>query len=124
LLESSIGAILIVSGAVTALGGLAALVFPRFTLRMVFGDGSPCGTTRFFAMHWGALIALFGALIVCSASFPALRTPILIAAAVEKFLIVALVFFGPLYRTKPMMMVAATDGLFAILYTVYLTQHL
>jgi hypothetical protein len=120
MLTSSIGVILIVSGGVTALAGSAALLLPRLTLRLAFGESSPTASTLFFAIHWGALIFLVGALTVYSSQSVAIRTPILIAAAIEKFLIVGLVFFGPLRRTKLMTLIAATDGLFAVLYTVYL----
>lgn len=117
---SAIGWILVVSGTVTAVAGLAALLFPRLLLKFAFDVDAVPESTVFFVIHWGMLIFLFGALIAYSAYSPAIRTPILVAAALEKFLIVALVFFGPLRRTVPMTLIAATDGLFAILYVVYL----
>ena len=61
-----------------------------------------------------------GTLIVYSAYAPADRVPILVAAAVEKFAIGLMVFFGPLKRTAAITFIALADGLFAILYIAYL----
>jgi hypothetical protein len=55
-----------------------------------------------------------------SAYDPAIRVPILVAAAVEKFAIGLLVFFGPVKRTSGMTVVAIVDGIFALLYVGYL----
>jgi len=61
-----------------------------------------------------------GALIVYSAVVPAIRTPVLIAATIEKFAIGLLIFFGPVKRTTAMTVIAIGDGVFAILYVAYL----
>jgi hypothetical protein len=112
--------ILIVSGIITAGAGLAVALFPRGMLDLAFGVDAPQDATLFFARHWGVLILAVGALVVCSAYAPAERLPILIAASVEKFAVVVLVFFGPLKRTLPMTAIACGDGLFTILYVAYL----
>ena len=74
----------------------------------------------FFIRHWGALLFVVCALTVYSAYFPATRTPILTAAVIEKFVIVVLIFFGPVKRTVAMTAVAALDGTLAILFVAYL----
>jgi hypothetical protein len=74
----------------------------------------------FFVRHWGLLIGIVGALLVAAAPAPALRGPVLIAAAIEKFAIGGLVFFGPLKRTPVMTAAAIADGAFAIVYLAYL----
>jgi hypothetical protein len=117
---SSIGWILVVSGVLTAGGGLAALLLPHLSLRLGFGDESPASSAVLFVQHWGVLIFVVGALIVYSAVVPAARTPVLIAAAIEKFAIGLLIFFGPLKRTTAMTVIAIGDGVFAILYVAYL----
>ena len=117
---ASIGWILIVSGLITAGGGLAALFSPKLFLRLVFGDESAANSSVFFVRHWGVLIIAVGMLTVYSAYAPADRVPVLVAAAVEKFAIGLMVFFGPLKRTAGMTAVALVDGLFAILYVAYL----
>ena len=120
MLTTSIGWVLIVSGIVTAGGGLVALLFPHFNLRSTYGDESPTSVSVFFVRHWGVLILAVGGLIILSAYDPAIRVPILVAAAVEKFAIGLLVFFGPVKRTSGMTVVAIVDGIFALLYVGYL----
>jgi len=115
-----VGIILVGSGLVTAGGGLAAFLQPRLFLRLVFGDESPTSTAMFFVRHWGILIIAIGALTVDSAYSTAIRVPVLIAAVIEKFAIGLLVLFGPLKRTGGMTTIALVDGLFAILYVIYL----
>jgi hypothetical protein len=74
----------------------------------------------FFVQHWGVLVFVVGCLIIYSAYAPAIRVPVLIAAAVEKFALGLLVFFGPVRRTSGMTTSAVVDAVFAILYVVYL----
>jgi hypothetical protein len=120
MLASSIGWILIVSGVAIAAGGLAACLFPRPVLQLIFGVGSADGVTTFFVRHWGALLFVVCALTVYSAYVPASRVPILTAAILGKAVIVALIFFGPVKRTAAMTAVAALDGILATLFVAYL----
>ena len=120
MLTSSIGWILIVSGAATAAGGLAACLFPQPVLQLVFGVKNTDGITMFFIRHWGALLFVVCGLTVYGAYFPATRAPILMAAVIEKFAIVVLIFFGPAKRTAAMTAVAVMDGTLAILFVAYL----
>jgi hypothetical protein len=115
-----IGWILSISGAVTALGGLFAAVAPRPFLQAVFGVPDAGVALTFFARHWGVLIFAIGALLVCAAYDPALRTAVLLAGAGEKLVIVAMIFFGKLQRTRLITVAAVADGVFAILYLAYL----
>ena len=120
MLSSSIEWILVASGVITAGGGLAALIFPHLFLRLGFGIESPDNSAVFFVRHWGVLIFAVACLIVQSAYNPATRTPVLVAAAVEKFAMGLVVFFGPVKRTTAMTAIAIVDGIFAILYVAYL----
>jgi hypothetical protein len=120
MLKSSIGWILVVSGAATAAGGLAACLFPQQVLQLVFGVKNTDGITMFFIRHWGALLFVVCGLTVYSAYFPATRAPIFTAAIIEKFAIVVLIFFGPARRTVAMTAVAVMDGTLAILFVAYL----
>lgn len=120
MVASSIGWILLVSGIATAGAGLAAL-FPRMLLRL-FGIDDGGSAVTFFVRHWGALIFVIGGLIVYAAYVPAVRAPVLAAAALEKIVIVALIFFGPLKRTPAMTAIAIADGIFAALYVAYLAR--
>jgi len=120
MLASSIGWILVASGIITAGAGLAALLFPHLFLRLGFGVESPITPLVFFVRHWGVLISAIGALIVYSAYHSTVRAPVLTAAAIEKFAIGLLTFFGPVKRTTAMTAIAVGDGAFAILYVAYL----
>ena len=120
MLASSIGWILVASGDITAAGGLPALLFPQPFLQLAFRVKNSDGLTAFLVRHWGVLIFVIGALIVHSAYAPTARTSILTAAAIEKFAVVVLIFFGPVRRTMAMTAIAITDGVFAILYAAYL----
>ena len=120
MLAPSIGWILVVSGVVTAGAGLSALLFPHLFLRLGFGDETPTSSLVFFVRHWGVLIFVVGALIVYSAYAPAIRGPVLVAAAIEKFAIGFLAFFGPMKPTSVVTAMAIGDGAFAILYVAYL----
>jgi len=120
MLASSIEWILVVSGIVTAVAGLAALLFPHLFLRSGFGVENPTSSLVFFVRHWGVLIFVVAALIVYSAYVPIVRAPVLAAAAIEKFAIGLLTFFGPVKRTTAMTAIAFGDSAFAILYVSYL----
>jgi hypothetical protein len=89
-------------------------------LRIAFHVDGGNAATVFFARNWGVLIALVGALLVYAAYAPTSRVPILIAAVVEKLVLVACIFFGPLKRTPIMTAIALGDGLFAVTYLLYL----
>jgi hypothetical protein len=120
MMTSSIAWILVASGVITAGGGLAALLFPHLFLRLGFGVESPDSSAMFFVRHWGVLIFAVAGLIVHSAYTPATRTPVLVAAAFEKFAMGIVVFFGPVKRTTAMTAIATIDGVFAVLYVAYL----
>jgi len=120
MLALSIRWILVASGIITGGAGLAALFFPHLFLQLGFGVGSPNTPLVFFVRHWGVLILAIGALIVYSAYAPTFRAPVLAAAAIEKFAIGLLTFFGPMKRTTAMTAIAVGDSAFAILYVAYL----
>lgn len=120
MLASSIAWILTVSGAVTAVAGLTAFLFPRGLLRIAFSIESSDAPIVFFVRHWGVLIAVVGGLIAYSAYDLPVRGPACIAGAIEKGVLVLMILFGRLKRTRLMSIVALTDGLFAVLYVAYL----
>jgi hypothetical protein len=120
MLASPICWILIVSGVFTAGGGLAGLISPKLILRSVFGVKAIDGPLMFFTRHWGTLLFVVCALTVYSAYVPATRVPILMASIVEKCVIVALTFFGPIKRTVLMTIFGTLDGILAILFAAYL----
>jgi hypothetical protein len=86
----------------------------------VFGVKSTDGLTLFFVRHWGALLCVVCALTVYGAYFLSTRVPILTASVIEKFVIIALIFFGPLKRTVAMTAIGIMDGILAVLFVGYL----
>ena len=120
MLASSMGWILIASGIPAAAAGLAALLFPRPVLLLVFGSTDGSAVTIFFTRHWGALLFVVCSLTVYAGLFPDSRGPILTAAAVEKFIIFLLIFFGKLTRTPAMTAIAVSDGVLAVVFALYL----
>jgi hypothetical protein len=119
-LALSIGWILVVTGTITAVGGLAALLFPRWLLLAGFGIPSVDDSMMFFVRHWGVLIFIVGALVVYGAYQPAVRAPVLTGAALEKFFVGGLIFSAPVKPTAVMTIAAVSDGVFALLYVAYL----
>jgi hypothetical protein len=120
MLASSIKWILVISGLLAAGGGLAALLAPQTTLRLVFGEDNTSALMEFFVRHWGALLFVVCSLTVYAAFFPDTRGPILTAAIVEKIIIVFLIFFGNSRRTTMMTAIAIMDGSLAVLFAAYL----
>jgi hypothetical protein len=120
MLASSIKWILVISGIVTAGGGLAALLLPQTMLKLIFGADNTSALTEFFVRHWGALLFVVCSLTIYAAYFPDTRGPILIAAIIEKAIIFFLILFGSSTRTKMMTAIAIMDGSLAILFTAYL----
>ena len=121
MLAPSIKWILVISGIVAAGGGLAALLAPQTTLKLVFGaDNASSTLTEFFVRHWGALLFVVCSLTIYAAYFPETRGPILAAAIFEKAIISFLIFFGSSARTGMMTAIAIMDGSLAVLFTAYL----
>jgi hypothetical protein len=120
MLASSIKWILVISGIVAAGGGLAALLAPQTTLKLVFGVDNASALTEFFVRHWGALLFVVCSLTIYAAYFPETRGPILTAAIFEKAIIFFLIFFGSSARTRMMTAIAIMDGSLAVLFTAYL----
>jgi hypothetical protein len=120
MLTSSIVWILVVSGIISVGGGVTAFLVPHLFLRLGFGTEINASATAFFVRHWGVLVFVIGALIVHSAFAIPLRSPVLIAAAIEKLAMGVLIFFGPMKRTPGMTAVAIVDGTFAVIYIAYL----
>ncbi len=117
--EASIATALVVTGAITASVVVVAIV-PQAALRLVFGAGRLDALTALVARHWGLLVALVGGLLIYAAYHPDVRTPVMVAAIIEKFAI-ALLVFGSSFRKKPVAaLVAGADSVMALLYVAIL----
>ncbi|MET3139525.1 hypothetical protein AAKU61_003906 [Undibacterium sp. GrIS 1.2] len=74
-----------------------------------------------FARHWGLLVACLGGLLIYSASHPECRTPVIVAVTIEKICLVGVLLMSlndP--ALKPMQPVIVLDGVFVILFLIYL----
>ena len=74
-----------------------------------------------FARHWGLLVACLGGLLIYSASHPECRAPVIVAVTIEKICLVAVLLMSlndP--ALKPMQPVIVLDGVFVILFLIYL----
>jgi hypothetical protein len=119
LITSNIEAVLIVTGAFTAVG-LAPFVAPSCVLRHTFGEVHSGPVSITLARHWGLLLFCVGALLVYSAFHPQLRVPAVVLASVEKVGFVACVL-GTSLRKRPIVaMTAATDAVMVVIYVLYL----
>jgi hypothetical protein len=109
------GAILIVTGAITACA-VAAVFAPVAVLRLLFGATRPDQLTIMIARHWALLVTLVGGLLVYAAYHPEVRLAVMIAAIVEKLAIGVLVFASPWRRRLSAATVAGGDTVIALLY--------
>ena len=118
-ITSSIGAILIVTGALTATM-LAQFVAPSWMVRHTYGE-APSGLVSIaLARHWGLLLFCVGTLLVYAAFHPPLREPAVVLASVEKAGFVACVF-GTSLRQRPIAAImAAGDAVMVLVYVLYL----
>ncbi|MFZ6844452.1 hypothetical protein [Undibacterium sp. RuTC16W] len=115
-----IKAILITGGIIMLLVGLQ-FIAPQQLLHiqnLVVSDSAGL----LFARHWGLLVACLGGLTVYSAYHPPLRAPVIIAVTIEKICLVGVLLASmddP--ALKPMLPVIALDGLFIVLFLLYLS---
>ncbi len=120
--EKTIKAILYVTGIVTMMPGLQFLAPTLFLQSSGMQVGDVTGL--FFARHWGLIVFCLGALLVYVARRPALRRPVMFAAAVEKLGLVVMVVMGwseP--ALKGLHVAAIFDTCCIILYMAYLLQN-
>jgi hypothetical protein len=122
IIAEHISLILTVTGIVTA-AVVLQLFFPRPVLRLLSKLSIEDEAGLFFARHWSLLAFVIGGLLVYAADHAEARSPIMLAAAVEKAGLVALVV---LQRdrafTKGLRLAAVFDGACVLIYAAYLLQ--
>jgi hypothetical protein len=119
-LSQHIGAVLLVTGVITA-SPVLQFFAPGPGLKLLFKVEPPEGAGGFFARHWGLVVFAFGALLVYAGFHPEVRTPLLVVAIAEKLGLVALVAAN---WKEPwaagFKLSAAFDSLCCLLYGLYL----
>ncbi|MGA8099386.1 MAG: hypothetical protein WB810_12100 [Candidatus Cybelea sp.] len=114
-------AILIVTGALTALAGVG-LAAPRLVVRAVFGTTLADAATVLVARHWSLLIALVGGLLIYAGFHTEARVPIMVAAIVEKLALGVLIVASPMRKRLVTVAVAGADAVMALRYIISLAQ--
>ena len=117
-----INIMLYITGIITILPGFIYF-FPISTssklLKIDFKDEA----SLFFVQHWGLLVSVLGVLIVYSVHAPSIRTPILIAAIVEKAAIVFLILKAwQKDFTKGLRGTAVFDAICVVLYLLVVLE--
>ena len=120
MLAAHIGAVLTITGLITALPGvLYAAPAPvlRRLLKLELADRG----SLFIARHWALVVFAVGALLVHAAGRPEVRSPVMLAALVEKVGLIALVaaqWSEP--HTRGLRIAAAFDVVCGALYAAWL----
>lgn len=120
IIAEHISAILTVTGVVTA-SVVLQFLFPRPVLKLLNKLEIADEAGLLFARHWGLLAFVMGALLVYAADHAEARTAIMLAAAVEKAGLVALVLLeAKKPYTKGLRLTAVFDGVCVLIYAAYL----
>lgn len=120
MVSENIALILYITGAITA-GMILQFFFPRLVLEKILKLKIEGDVTDFYARHWGVLVFVTGALLCYAAYDPAVRTPVLAGAIIEKAALVLLVLANYKKGFLPKFaLMAGFDALCVILYALYL----
>ncbi|MGA7356891.1 MAG: hypothetical protein WA431_06015 [Candidatus Cybelea sp.] len=122
MIGANIGAILVVTGALTVLVGVGMFI-PRQLLDFLLAEKTSDATVILIARHWTLLLALVGGLLIYAAYHPGIRVPVMIVGAAEKLTFGVLVITSPLRRRLLIMLVVCADAIMALLYVLFLTQQ-
>ncbi len=120
-METYLAPVLLITGIITLLAGVG-LLMPRKTLAMLFGIDTPDAATLLLARHWSLLIGLVGGLLIYAAYHPEIRAPVMVAGAIEKLILGALVIASPLRKRPPTLVAVGADTIMALLYIFFLIR--
>jgi hypothetical protein len=116
-------AILYLTGVITA-SPILIFLAPSPGLRSLFKLEMTDEPGRFFARHWGLLCGVIGAALVYAGLHPQLREPIVLAATVEKAVLVVMIALNwnrPFARG--MKLTAFFDGACSLIFAAWLILH-
>jgi hypothetical protein len=116
------GAVLLVTGALTAVVGIGVFI-PRQLLALLLGERTSNATLILMARHWSLLVALVGGLLIYAGYHPEARLPAMIVGAAEKLVFGILVIASPLRRRLQTMAIVCADAIMALLYVLILAQR-
>jgi hypothetical protein len=121
-ISNNITLILYVTGLVTA-SMILQFISPRLMVEKILKLKVEGDTAEIFERHWGVLVFVTGVLIMYAGFDPAVRTPILAGALVEKAVLVLLVLANyrkGYLRNFTLMSAIAFDALCVVIYLLYL----
>jgi hypothetical protein len=119
MLATHVELILLITGLATG-GALVVFLAPVPMLKILFGQAPSDMLSLLIARHWGLLVALVGALLVCAAYHAEVRGPVLLVAIVEKAVLVLGVCLSPFRRRPAVVVIALADACMAAVYLLYL----
>ena len=109
-----------VTGIFTA-GAVLFFFAPQWAFDKILDIPLKDEVTIFIVRHWGLLIGIVGLLIICSVHNPAIRPTILIAAVIEKTVIVWMILKNIKKEfTKGLRGILVFDTICVVLYLLYL----
>ena len=112
--------IMLVSGVLTCTMLHAALA-PQAALRSTFGETLEGPVAEIVVRNWGVLIALIGAMLIHGAFTPAVRSLVLIVAAVSKLVFIGLIVtHGRQFLRRQAGVAVAVDLVATLLFIAYL----
>jgi hypothetical protein len=118
MIGAHIDTILVVTGVITA-GAFPLFLAPAEGIRMVVGAALSDEVSLAFIRHWGLLVFLIGALLICAAFDPPLRAPVMTVAVIEKIALGVGVFGSSLRERPRAAWTAAVNLVIALIYLLY-----
>jgi len=119
MLSAQVEWILLITGLVTS-GAMVLSLAPVTMLKLLFGQAPTDPLSLLIARHWGLLVGLIGALLICAAHHTEIRVPTMIVSIVEKAAFALGVFMSPYRRRPTVLVMALADACMAAVYLVYL----
>jgi hypothetical protein len=119
MLAAQIELILLLTGLATA-GALALCLAPVTMTKLLFGQAPADVFSLLIVRHWGLLVCLVGALLICAAYRAEVRAPVLTVAIVEKAAFALGVLTSPFRRRPPALVMALADAGMGVVYLMYL----
>jgi len=119
MLAAQIELILLITGAATS-GALLLFLMPTTMMKRLFGQAPADALSLLIVRHWGLLVFLVGALLICAAYRPEIRGPTMIVAITEKAILALGVLSSPFRRRPAVLVMALADAGMAAVFAMYL----
>jgi hypothetical protein len=118
-LQVSIKWIMLISGLLTCAAGFA-LFAPEASLRDTFGGPMASPMTLIVVRHWGALVGIFGVMLIYGAFAESARRMVLLTAGAGKAVFIGLVLSQGQHVASQAGPGVVIDGIAVLLFATYL----